>query len=123
LKEHPAGTQVIITLQVPAELKLKLQSQAIDSKRTLSQEALRRLERSFSVQALQEDALALAVKGATAQFAKELMEKYEREVAEARQRIEPCISEVTKLAAEATRKVEQRMAEMVAAMARIRPNE
>jgi hypothetical protein len=49
---------VTISLQVPAELKSRLQAFAVECGRTLSQEAQWRLERSFSVQA---DAVALAV--------------------------------------------------------------
>jgi hypothetical protein len=75
LKEHPAGTQVTITLQVPAELKLKLQAKAVSSNRTLSQESQRRLERSFSAQALQEDAVSLAAEAAHAQFSKRLTDE------------------------------------------------
>lgn len=59
LKQHPEGTQVTITLQVPAELKLRLQEKALNCNRSLSQEAERRLARSFSVRALQEDVMAL----------------------------------------------------------------
>jgi hypothetical protein len=68
LKEHPAGTLVTITLQVPAELKLRLQNQAIKSNRTLSQEAQRRLERSFDSQALHEDSVQAVVAKAIAEY-------------------------------------------------------
>jgi hypothetical protein len=72
LKEHAAGTQVTITLQVPAELKSRLQAKALSSNRSLSQEAERRLERSFSVLSLQEDAVTLAVEEANARFSEQL---------------------------------------------------
>ena len=72
LKEPPAGTQVTLSLLVPAELKLKLQDKAVSSNRSLSQEAERRLQRSFSIKALQEDAIALAVEETSAQFSKQL---------------------------------------------------
>jgi uncharacterized protein YllA (UPF0747 family) len=75
LKEHPAGTQVTITLQVPAELKTRLQEHALKSNRTLSQEAQRRLERSFSIQAHHEDAIALAVEEANARFSEQMAKK------------------------------------------------
>ena len=72
LKQHPEGTQVTITLQVPAELKTKLQAQAIRSNRSLSQEAERRLERSFSEQALQQDAMSLAAETTYEQIARDM---------------------------------------------------
>jgi hypothetical protein len=47
---------VTISLQVPAELKSRLQAQALQSGRTLSQEAQWRLERSLDPDALWQDA-------------------------------------------------------------------
>jgi hypothetical protein len=82
LKEHPSGTLVTITLQVPAELKTRLQTKALSSNRTLSQEAHRRLERSFSIEALQEDAIALAVEGAVAEYSKRMADQIAAKLAE-----------------------------------------
>jgi predicted transcriptional regulator len=72
LKHHAAGTLVTMGLQVPAELKNRLQDKAMAFNRSLSQEIQRRLERSFSIQALQEDAIAMAVEEANARFSEQL---------------------------------------------------
>jgi hypothetical protein len=112
LKEHAAGTQVTITLQVPAELKLKLQAQAIRSNRTLSQEAQRRLERSFSAQALQEDALAITVEVVAKQF----VEGYQRAA------LAPHAAELTRILAEIMEQ-HQRAAEPQRAQGQPRPSD
>jgi hypothetical protein len=77
LKEHQPGTLVNITLQVPAELKNRLQEHALKSNRTLSAEAQRRLERSFSFKGLQEDAIVLAVERAFAAYQERLAKQME----------------------------------------------
>ena len=58
LKDHPPGTMVTISLQIPAELKAQLQQEAMAADRTLSQEAERRLQRSLDPDSLWEDAFA-----------------------------------------------------------------
>jgi hypothetical protein len=87
LKDHPPGTQVTITLQVPAELKSKLQSQALNFNRTLSQEAQHRLERSFDFKAQLEDAIRLAVEDALARTSERLAAEHERLRIEQEQRV------------------------------------
>jgi predicted transcriptional regulator len=52
-------TQVTISLRVPAELKARLEGRAAANHRNLSQEAERALERSFSPEALLEDAMSV----------------------------------------------------------------
>jgi chemotaxis protein MotB len=79
LIQHAEGSLVTMTLQVPAELKNKLQANAIASNRSLSQETQRRLERSFSASALQEDAVALAAAEIFAQYHARLEEKIEQQ--------------------------------------------
>jgi hypothetical protein len=72
------GEQVTITLLVPGELKARLQAKALANNRTLSHEAQRRLERSFSVQELQEDAIALAVEEALAKISERMASELEK---------------------------------------------
>jgi hypothetical protein len=56
-KEIESGTQVTISLRVPAELKARLEERAAANHRNLSQETERALERSFSPEALFVDAV------------------------------------------------------------------
>jgi hypothetical protein len=63
LKTHAAGTEVTVSVLMPAELKTKLQDHAVDAKRTLSAEAQLRLQQSMQTTGragLLPDALQLA---------------------------------------------------------------
>lgn len=46
-KAHAPGTDVTVSVLMPAELKMQLQEKALEARRTLSTEAVLRLERSF----------------------------------------------------------------------------
>jgi predicted transcriptional regulator len=58
-KDAEPGSQVTISLRVPAELKTRLEERAAHNHRNLSQEAERALERSFSPEAMFVDCMAM----------------------------------------------------------------
>lgn len=81
MSAKPKRTGSIVSVQMPDELRAKLQNKATSANRSLSAEILRRLERSFSVQALQEDAIEVVLEDTFAQ----LNDQVEKHVAVSKQ--------------------------------------
>lgn len=85
MSPKPNRTGSIVSVQTPDELRAKLQDRATAANRSLSAEILRRLERSFSVEALQEDAVALAVESALGEYTKRMTEQMNASLAQIEQ--------------------------------------